>query len=314
MHSVFAQRVVRCGILAFVLALPTICRAQEQVIPVWPGAAPGSESWTQKEETTHLPPMAAGGPLIRNVTQPTLTVFPPDPSKATGTAVIVCPGGGFHFLSWESEGTEVAKWLSARGIAAFVLKYRLVDTGPTAEDFRKAVMALFNPAPSAGRPAGGDGLPESMRKLTPLAIADGRQAMKLVRQRASEWGIAPDRIGIMGFSAGGIVTMGVVMEHDADSRPNFAAPIYGAGLAEGAANPPDATPLFILCAANDPIAAAGSVATYTKWKTAGYSVELHMYSKGGHGFGMNKQGLPSDHWIERFGDWLEAQGFMKPKP
>jgi acetyl esterase/lipase len=314
MHSLFAQRVVRCGILAVVLALPTICRAQEQVIPVWPGAAPGSESWTQKEETTTLPPMAAGGQLIRNVTQPTLTVFPPDPSKANGTAVIVCPGGGFHFLSWESEGTEVAKWLSTHGVAAFVLKYRLVDTGPTAEDFRKAVMALFNPPASAGRPAGGDGLPESMRKVTPLAVADGRQAMKLVRQRASEWGIAPDRIGIMGFSAGGIVTMGVVMEHDADSRPNFAAPIYGAGLAEGAANPPEATPLFILCAANDPIAAAGSVATYAKWKTAGYSVELHMYSKGGHGFGMNKQGLPTDHWIERFGDWLAAQGFMKPKP
>jgi acetyl esterase/lipase len=257
--------------------------------------------------------MAAGGPLIRNVTQPTLTAFLPNPSTANGTAVIVCPGGGFHFLSWESEGTEVAKWLSAHGIAGFVLKYRLVDTGPTAEDFRKAVMALFSPASSGARSAGGNGLPESMRRVTPLAIADGRQAMKLVRQRASQWGIAPDRIGIMGFSAGGIVTMGVVMEHDADSRPDFAGPIYGAGLAEGAAAPPEATPLFILCASDDPLAAAGSVATYTKWKAAGYPVELHMYSQGGHGFGMNKQGLPTDHWIERFGDWLEAQGFMKPK-
>jgi acetyl esterase/lipase len=313
MRSAFAKRVAGGGILVAALSLSTICRAQQQVIPLWPGAAPGSESWTQKEETTTLPPMAAGGPLIRNVTQPTLTVFPPDPSKANGTAVIVCPGGGFHFLSWESEGTEVAKWLGTHGIAAFVLKYRLVDTGPTAEDFRKAVMALFNPAASAGRPAGGNGLPESMRKVMPFAIADGRQAVKLVRQRASEWGIAADRIGIMGFSAGGMVTMGVVMEHDADSRPNFAGAIYGAGLWEGAANPPEATPLFILCAADDPIAATGSVATYTKWKAAGYPVELHMYSKGGHGFGMNKQGLPTDHWIERFGDWLEVQGLMKPK-
>jgi acetyl esterase/lipase len=313
MCSVFSKRVIRCGTLVAILALSTICRAQQQVIPVWPGAAPGSESWTQKEETTTLPPMAAGGPLIRNVTQPTLTAFLPNPSIANGTAVIVCPGGGFHFLSWESEGTEVAKWLSAHGIAAFVLKYRLVDTGPTAEDFRKAVMALFSPASSGARSAGGNGLPESMRKVAPLAIADGRQAMKLVRQRASQWGIAPDRIGIMGFSAGGIVTMGVVMEHDADSRPDFAGPIYGAGLAEGAAAPPEATPLFILCASDDPLAAAGSVATYTKWKAAGHPVELHMYSQGGHGFGMNKQGLPTDHWIERFGDWLEAQGFMKPK-
>lgn len=309
MCSVFAKRAVRCGILVAVLALPTICRAQEQVIPVWPGAAPGSETWTQKEETTHLPPLAAGGPLIRNVTQPTLTVFLPNPSVANGTAVIVCPGGGFHFLSWESEGTEVAKWLSAHGIAAFVLKYRLADTGPTDEDFRKALAALFSPGSSTH----GSGLPESMRKVAPFAIADGRQAMKVVRRRASEWGIAPDRIGIMGFSAGGIVTMGVVMEHDAESRPDFAAPIYGAGLAEGPAAAPEATPLFILCASDDPIAAAGSVATYTKWKAAGYPVELHMYSKGGHGFGMNKQGLPTDHWIERFGDWLKAQGFMKPK-
>jgi len=313
MRSIFAKRVVCCVCLAGVLVLSAICRAQQQVIPVWPGAAPGSETWTQKEETTTLPPMAAGGPLIRNVTQPTLTTFLPDASLANGTAVVVCPGGGFHFLSWESEGTEVAKWLSAHGMAAFVLKYRLIDTGPTQDDFRKAVWALFRPPSGSARPAGGGGLPESMRNILPLAVADGRQAMKVVRQRASEWGIAPDRIGIMGFSAGGMVTMGVVMEHDADSRPNFAGPIYGAGLAEGATAPPEATPLFILCASDDPITATGSVTTYTKWKALGYPVELHMYSKGGHGFGMNKQGLPTDHWIERFGDWLEAQGFMKPK-
>jgi len=312
MRSVIAKRVACCVSLAAALVLSTTCRAQQQVIPVWPGAAPGSETWTQKEETTKLPPMAAGGPLIRNVTQPTLTAFPPDPSLANGTAVIVCPGGGFHFLSWESEGTEVAKWLSARGVAAFVLKYRLIDTGPTQDDFRKSLQALFSPS-SGAHSSGGGGLPESMRKVLPLAVADGGQAMKVVRLHASQWGISPDRIGIMGFSAGGMVTMGVVMEHDADSRPDFAAPIYGAGLAEGNANPPEATPLFILCASNDAIAATGSITTYTKWKSLGYPVELHMYSKGGHGFGMNKQGLPTDHWIERFGDWLEVQGFMKPK-
>ena len=192
-----------------------------------------------------------------------------------------------------------------------MLKYRLVDTGPTAEDFRTAVFAMLNSTKHDEHSTAGLNLPESMRKVMPLAIADGRQALKVVRQRASECNIAPDRIGIMGFSAGGIVTMGVVMEHDAASRPNFAAPIYGAGLAEGPALPSDATPLFILCASDDSAAAAGSVATYTKWKGAGYPVELHVYAKGGHGFGMNKQGLPTDHWIERFADWLEQQGFMK---
>ncbi len=284
MNAAFAKRAASYGPLVALFAVSLTSLAQQQVIPVWPGVAPGSENWTEKEETTALPPFAAGGPLVRNVTQPTLTAFLPSSSAANGTAVIVCPGGGFHFLSWESEGTEVAKWLRARGVAAFVLKYRLVDTGPTQEDFRKAVTALFSSVRK------GDTLPESMRKVTPLAIADGRQAMKVVRQHASEWAIAPDRIGLMGFSAGGVVTMGVVLEHDASSRPNFAAPIYGAGIAEGEATPADATPLFILCATDDPIAAVGSVATYSRWKAAGYPVELHMYAKGGHGFGMNKQG------------------------
>jgi acetyl esterase/lipase len=107
--------------------------------------------------------------------------------------------------------------------------------------------------------------------------------------------------------------MGVVLEHDASSRPNLAAPIYGAGIAKDETTPADATPLFILCAGDDSIAAAGSVATYLRWKAAGYPVELHVYAKGGHGFGMNKGGLPTDHWIERFGDWLQEEGLLGPK-
>src|SRR5208282_1826054 len=186
-----AKRSACWGMLVAVFAIAMPCRAQEQVIPVWPGVAPGSENWTQKEETTHLPPMAAGGPLVRNVVRPTLTVFMPNPPVPKGTAIIVCPGGGFHFLSWESEGTEVAKWLTAHGVAAFALKYRPVDTGPTQEDFRKALAALFAPPGKAG-------LPESMTEVLPLAIADGRQAMKVVRQHATEWGLDPDRIGLMG--------------------------------------------------------------------------------------------------------------------
>ena len=144
-------------------------------------------------------------------------------------------------------------------------------------------------------------------------IADGRQAVQVVRQHASEWRIAPDRIGIMGFSAGGIVTMGVVGQHDASSRPSFAAPIYGAGFADGEAIPADPMPLFILCAADDNVAAVGSVATYSKWKAAGDAVELHIYAKGGHGFGMNKKDLPTDHWIERFYDWLGEMGLLGPR-
>jgi len=313
MRAAFARRAACCGALVCFLAVPVRSLAQSQVIPVWPGVAPGSESWTQKEETTTLPPLAEGGPLVRNITQPTLTVFLPSPQVANGTAVIVCPGGGFHFLSWASEGTKVATWLSAHGIAAFVLKYRLVDTGPTQEDFQKAVTALLSELAKPGSATSGGSAHESIHKVIPLAVADGQQAMKVVRSRASEWNIDPNRIGMMGFSAGGIVTMGVLTQADAGSRPNFAAPIYGAGIVEDETVPSVAVPLFILCASDDPLAATGSVATYSKWKAAGYPVELHMYAKGGHGFGMNKQGLPTDHWIERFGDWLEEEGLVKAK-
>jgi acetyl esterase/lipase len=229
-------------------------------IPVWPGTAPGSEAWTQKEveyrnDWDHKQ-------MVRNVTGPTLTAFLPEPSSATGAAVVVCPGGGFRFLSWESEGTQVAQWLQARGVAAFVLRYRLTETPASEEAFRKDLAAFFGrlasrsgrradePAkleaskdqakPSAGsRPAS----PESMQKIASLASADGRQAIKVVRQHAAEWGVKPDRVGIMGFSAGGMVTMGVVMEHDTESRPNFAAPIYGGGT-NGAKVPDDAPPLL----------------------------------------------------------------------
>lgn len=301
-------------ILASIFAGGTPTMAQEQEVPVWTDVAPGSESWTQKEEATMLPQIAGGGRLVRNVTRATLTAFLPDAANATQTAVIICPGGGFQFLPWEHEGTEIAKQLRARGIAAFVLKYRLIDTGPTQQDFQKSVaafLALVEKLATAP-PEMRSGLLEPMQRIAPFAISDGLQAMRIVRQRASEWNVAPDRIGMMGFSVGAIVTMGVLMQHDPGSRPNFAATIYGAGM-ERFVPPPEPTPLFILGANNDPITASGSAAAYSKWKDAGYPVELHMYAKGGHGFGLNQQGLPTDHWMERFRDWLEEQGLLRVK-
>jgi acetyl esterase/lipase len=264
------------------------------VIPLWPGVAPGSEEWKQ----TEVEYAAAWDhkKMVRNVTLPTLTAYFPDPSKANGTAVIIAPGGGFRFLSWENEGTAVADWLTARGITAFVLKYRLLDTGDQAE-FDKGKKPVL-----ATSPAGAD--------IAFLASADGRQAMKVVRQRAAEWKIAPNRLGFMGFSAGGVVTMGVVMSPDPDSRPDFAAPIYGAIPID--AVPANAPPLFLLCASDDKGASDASGKLYLKWIAAGRSAELHVYAKGGHGFGMSQRGLPVDHWIDRLGDWLDVQGLMKP--
>jgi putative heme-binding domain-containing protein len=297
------------------------------VIPVWPGAAPGSEGWSQKEleyrnDWDHKA-------MVRNVTTPTLTAFLPVPSAATGAAVVICPGGGFRFLSWESEGTAVAEWLRARGVAAFVLRYRLLETPASEEDFGREMQAFLGrimrvgkgPAEDAPKPAASEDQPglseeirristEDERKFVAMAVADGRQAIRLVRQRAAEWGVKPDRIGIMGFSAGGVVTMGAAMSPDLENRPDFAAPIYGGGTG-GATVPANAPPLFVLCASDDALAAAGSARLYSEWKAAGGPAELHLYEKGGHGFGMSRRGLPVDGWIDRLGDWLAQRGLIK---
>jgi acetyl esterase/lipase len=193
-----------------------------------------------------------------------------------------------------SEGLEVARWLAAHGVAAFVLKYRLVPTPPTTEDFMAQVQRIFVDPLWVRALA---------QRYAPLAIADGRQAVTLMRQHAAEWGIAPDRIGMLGFSAGGRVTAGVALEHDECSRPDFAAVIYGA-LWDKLDVPSDAPPLFVLVANDDAIAVGDSLDLFAAWRSAGHPVDLHVFSEGGHGFGMNQQGLPSDNWNELFASWL----------
>jgi acetyl esterase/lipase len=292
------------------LSLAGMSYAQQPVIPLYPGAAPGSESAKQKESTFVN---ADQQPRIRNVTQPTLTAFLPTNAQANGTAIIIAPGGGFVHLAMEKEGNAVARWLQARGVAAFVLKYRLQDSG-TEEEYRAQAAAMARATasqPGAPTPAAAPPAPNPARQqAVEFAIADGQQAIRLVRQRAAEWNLNPDRIGLMGFSAGGMLTMGVVMKNDAASRPNFAAPVYGGGT-NGAKVAADAPPLFIAGAHDDPIASANSARLYIEWKNAGRSAELHIYSQGGHGFGLTKRGLPVDGWIDRFGEWLQIQGLMK---
>lgn len=281
----------------------------QQIIRLYEGKAPGSESWTQKEsEFTH--PMI-DGLLVRNIVDPTLTVFRPE--NPNGTAIIVCPGGGFHWLSYQSEGTEVAKWLSERGVTAFVLKYRLVNTGPTLDDFEKAFQNLMGTISAAHKTSAqsSDTAPafsEEMYKVMNLSIEDGIQAMKYVREHASDYSIDPNRVGMIGFSAGSGVELEVVMKGDPSSMPNFTGHIYG-GDTRGQEIPENAPPLFILSAADDNIAASNPD-LFKKWREAGKSAELHIYSTGGHAFGMKEQGLPVDSWIDRFGDWLQVQGFI----
>lgn len=279
-----------------------------QVIPLWSGGASGSEHWPQQEQETLLPlpsevpqtllPLPFGMKIARNITQPGLLAYLPEPSIATGTAVIVCPGGVFNFLAIESEGTDVARWLCARGVAAFVLKYRVAQTAARDEDLIPQLQERFTNLTS---------LMELMQQIEPLAIADGLQAIKVVRRRAAKWGIAPRRIGILGFSTGGVVALGAATHYEEESRPDFAAPIYLAFSAMGVKVPVDAPPLFLLAAGNDPLAVGTSLPLYSSWRDASHPVELHLYTLGGHGFGMKKQGLPTDNWIDRFGDWLRSQ-------
>lgn len=272
--------------------------AAQDVIPLYAGAAPGStpENHPEKEYFSKV----WNTEVVTNVTKPTLTVFKPSPESKNGSAVVICPGGGFMALSITSEGTEVAKYLAAKGMTAFVLKYRLAHTG---EDATQEFATLYEDKQK---------FRETIEKVVPLSIADGLAAVTYVRQHASEWGIAPDRVGIIGFSAGGSVTVGVAFQYTPENRPAFVAPIYSGGLAKDLAVPADAPPMFIAAATDDNLGLApASVTLYQKWTGAQKSAELHMYAKGRHGFGMHKQNLPTDQWIDRFADWLDMEGFLK---
>ena len=149
--------------------------------------------------------------------------------------------------------------------------------------------------------------------VVPLAVSDAFAAISHVRQNAKEYGVAPNRIGFMGFSAGGTVTASVAFQFAADTRPDFVAPISAyLGAVKPGDVPKDAPPMFLVAATDDQLGLApDSVKLYSQWAASKKTAELHLYAKGGHGFGMRKQNLPTDHWIERFGEWLAMQGMLK---
>src|SRR5579884_961845 len=283
-------------IVCFVGLLGLTATAQE-VIPLYAGAPPGSAEATYPEKQYYS--KVWNTDVVSNVTKPTLTLYKPT-GRANRTAVVICPGGGFMALSIKSEGTDVANWLAARGVTAFVLKYRLAHTG---DDATQEFAAMIGNREKFG---------EILRTAAPLSIADGLQAVAYVRKHGAEWGVDPGRVGIIGFSAGGEVTAAVAFRYTAENRPAFVAPIYAATFTtRDLPVPVDAPPMFLAAATDDQLGLAmDSVGLYTKWTAAQKSAELHMYSRGGHGFGMRKQGFPSDSWIDRFGDWLRIQGFL----
>ncbi len=283
------------------------------VFTIWPGEGipPGSEKWTWQEQAIQPPQSLIPDEMVRNVVIPTLTMFKPAADTANGTALIIAPGGAFHFLMMYHEGYDVARWLAKLGVTAFVLKYRVHHTPENDADMlaflEKMGESLSHLSQTEVNPPTNYPPAEVAR---PWSEEDGRQGIRFVRQHAEELGIDPNRIGIMGFSAGGGVAVNAVLEHDSLSRPDFAAGIYPAYRIV-TPMPADAPPLFITIADDDPtVAPISSARLYEDWHKAGQSVELHIFANGGHGFGMRKQNLLSDLWTDLFKNWMASQGYI----
>lgn len=283
----------------------------DAVIPIYPGAAPGSETWTWSEQTSQPQWVGRGGRLVRNVTTPTLIEFkPPNAARTTRTAVIVAPGGGFRWLSIDTEGYDVARALAARGVTAFVLKYRLQHMPEDESRFQSDAHALLNSISSMSKltPGVAPSIPRASTLAQNRGIADGVAAVRFLRRHAALIGIAADRIGMVGFSAGGFVALGTLLHSDPETRLNFAASIYGAlAQKEWPASTP---PIFLAVAEDDPVAAGNVLKLFNLLRAQNHSVEIHVFDRGGHGFGMQQRGLTTDAWFEEFCIWLGSHGFL----
>ena len=254
------------------------------------------------EDASTLVEGARGERLLRNVTVPTLTPHLPDPDRRTGTGVVIAPGGALHLLAVDHEGAGVAERLVERGIAAFVLHYRLAPTPVEQEGFDAVVHRI-----GADRTF----LADVSRERREPALADGGAALRAVRERAGDWGLDPARIGMLGFSAGAYVSLVSTIDAPAAERPSFLAPVYPAWWGEVPV-PQPAPPMFLSWATDDELGdtiVGSCVRLYDAWRRAGVPVEAHAYARGGHGFGIRAQGTPSDAWFDAFTSWLAASGF-----
>ena len=282
----------------------------DEVIRLWPEGPPSKLEGVGPEVTFRGPVGTAGdAAMLRNVSEPTLSVF--RPAKPNGVGVIVCPGGGWRILTLEHEGIAVAKWLTAHGYTAFLLKYRVHGTPAAQADYDAWEVKLISQIDLTRRGrtafrAMGEIVPyEMFRAAREAAADDGRRAVAIVRERAKEWDLGPGRIGMIGFSAGAFLVADVAVDPRA-APPAFVAPIYG-GETLGRPVPADAPPLFTVMAQDDVLYRLAE-GLYADWTDAERSAEMHIYRRGNHGFGMVKQGLPSDRWINLFHEWLADQG------
>ena len=260
--------------------------AQPGEIALATGRTPGTppESWFRQN----------GYLQVRNVSEASLVAFLPPAHLATGEAVIVAPGGGFLALAIENEGYAVARALAEHGIAAFVLKYRLLPTPASLDAYREGAIALR----SGGKATFGP--PQD----TPApALRDAAAALEYVRAHANGYGVDPAKVGMMGFSAGGFLTLSAALQLPAGERPSFIAPIYPRMAAREV--PADAPPMFVALADDDFLFADGSLGLITSWHRARRPVELHLYQAGGHGFGLGRQATTTDQWFPAFLRWMD---------
>lgn len=281
--------------LVFLLIGSSVSAFSQEVIRLYPGKAPGSESWNWTEkEITPFP----NNRMLYNVSEPVLIHYPAPKEKANGTSIIVAPGGAFHILSIDNEGIRVAEWLNSLGIEAFVLKYRLVKS-ETDNPFAELMPLMSNK----------DKLDSINAPVVEMAKNDGIEAMKYVRTNAAKLGLDPGKVGFMGFSAGGTVTMSVMLSAEDQLKPDFIAPIYLYKKAVvGKDMPKKETPIFIAVATDDGLGLLPhSIELYQEWVDAGQPTELHAYEKGDHGFGFSPKGTTSDIWTQNFENWLRKR-------
>lgn len=280
------------------------------VIDVWPGKPADDDASTIGEEKFRelivdgKPYMVAGTPTrwITNVTKPTLTVYRPAKEKNTGTAMLICPGGGYHNLGWDVEGEEIAAWLNSLGMTGIILKYRCPRR------------------------------PSDVKRVPPLGpVKDAQRAVSLVRSKAEEWGLDPHRIGMIGFSAGGHLVGATATNFEKRTyepidgideiscRPDFGIPVYSGyykvvgGLSPTVRTPENTPPLLFVHASDDPISdVEHSVTMYVALKRAGIHSDLHIYSSGGHGFGVRPSKGTCSAWTQNCTAWLQSRGFLEP--
>ncbi len=277
---------------------------------LWPEGPPASPFEIQAEQAfEHIDASGRATRMLRNVSEPTLSVYAPPPGEANGMGVIVCPGGGWRLLANQHEGTEVAQALAARGYTAFLLKYRLLPTPPDPERFAKEAAEMAATV-SARRP--GATAPRSLAEITDappvrlgreMAAQDGRRALALVRQRAAEFAIDPARVGAIGFSAGAFLVLDVALDPGGEPLA-FVAPIYGGDVA-GRTVGPAAPPHFTAVTQEDTLFVRMVETTHGAWCDADRPSELHVFTRGAHGFGMAPVGLPVTRWWDLFLAWLD---------